>query len=92
MMTRDEGLRIMQKSHPGAFFRLYTFLDLDCFPVNFNFSNPYTSTRLPLFARNVVSTSHPLGGAGQLACQTHRYEKSAGLWRRPVHLGQTVGF
>ncbi len=28
--------------------------------MNFNFHNPYTSTRLPLFARNVVSTSHPL--------------------------------
>ncbi|MES2415633.1 MAG: gamma-glutamyltransferase family protein [Pseudomonadota bacterium] len=26
---------------------------------NFDFSTPYTSTRLPLFARNVVSTSHP---------------------------------
>ncbi len=28
--------------------------------MNFNFSNPYTSTRIPLFARNVCSTSHPL--------------------------------
>jgi len=28
--------------------------------MNFNFNNPYTSTRLPVFARNVVSTSHPL--------------------------------
>jgi len=28
--------------------------------MNFDFSNPYTSTRLPVFARNVVSTSHPL--------------------------------
>jgi gamma-glutamyltranspeptidase/glutathione hydrolase len=28
--------------------------------MNFNFNNPYTSTRIPLFARNVVSTSHPL--------------------------------
>ena len=53
MVTRDEGLRTMRKSHPGAFFRLYTFLG---FSMNFNFSNPYTSTRLPLFARNVVST------------------------------------
>jgi gamma-glutamyltranspeptidase / glutathione hydrolase len=33
---------------------------------NFNFSNPYTSTRLPLFARNVVSTSHPLGAQAGL--------------------------
>ena len=32
----------------------------------FNFSNPYTSTRLPLFARNVVSTSHPLGAQAGL--------------------------
>ena len=28
--------------------------------MNFNFNNPYQSTRIPLFARNVVSTSHPL--------------------------------
>jgi gamma-glutamyltranspeptidase / glutathione hydrolase len=35
-------------------------------PMNFNFSNPYTSTRLPLFARNVVSTSHPLGAQAGL--------------------------
>ena len=28
--------------------------------MNFNYNNPYTSTRLPVFARNVVSTSHPL--------------------------------
>jgi len=28
--------------------------------MTFNFSNPYTSTRLPVFARNIVSTSHPL--------------------------------
>ena len=34
--------------------------------MNFNFSNPYTSTRLLLFARNVVSTSHPLGAQAGL--------------------------
>ena len=28
--------------------------------MNFNFDNPYTSARIPVFARNVVSTSHPL--------------------------------
>ena len=28
--------------------------------MNFNFDNPYSSTRIPVFARNVVSTSHPL--------------------------------
>ncbi len=28
--------------------------------MNFNFDNPYTSTRIPVFARNVVSSSHPL--------------------------------
>ena len=33
---------------------------------NFNFNNPYTSTRIPLFARNVVSTSHPLGAQAGL--------------------------
>ncbi len=34
--------------------------------LHFNFKNPYTSTRLPLFARNVVSTSHPLGAQAGL--------------------------
>jgi gamma-glutamyltranspeptidase/glutathione hydrolase len=32
----------------------------------FNYSNPYTSTRIPVFARNVVSTSHPLGAQSGL--------------------------
>ena len=33
---------------------------------NFNWTNPYPSVRIPLFARNVVSTSHPLAAqAGQ---------------------------
>jgi len=34
--------------------------------MNFNFSNPYTTTRLPVFARNVVSTSHPLAAQAGL--------------------------
>ncbi len=34
--------------------------------LHFNFNNPYTSTRIPLFARNVVSTSHPLGAQAGL--------------------------
>ncbi|MDW5442263.1 gamma-glutamyltransferase family protein [Polaromonas sp. SM01] len=34
--------------------------------MKFNYTNPYTSTRLPLFARNVVSTSHPLGAQAGL--------------------------
>ncbi|RYX94631.1 MAG: gamma-glutamyltransferase family protein [Comamonadaceae bacterium] len=34
--------------------------------LHFSFNNPYTSTRLPLFARNVVSTSHPLGAQAGL--------------------------
>ncbi len=34
--------------------------------MDFNFANPYTSTRLPLFARNVVATSHPLGAQAGL--------------------------
>ena len=34
--------------------------------MNFNYRNPYTSVRLPLFARNVVSTSHPLGAQAGL--------------------------
>lgn len=34
--------------------------------MNFDFHNPYTSTRIPLFARNVVSTSHPLAAQAGL--------------------------
>ena len=34
--------------------------------MDFNFSNPYTSTRIPVFARNVVSTSHPLAAQAGL--------------------------
>ncbi|MES2911570.1 MAG: gamma-glutamyltransferase family protein [Pseudomonadota bacterium] len=34
--------------------------------LNFSFDNSYTSTRLPLFARNVVSTSHPMGAQAGL--------------------------
>jgi gamma-glutamyltranspeptidase / glutathione hydrolase len=34
--------------------------------MHFNHNNPYTSTRLPVFARNVVSTSHPLGAQAGL--------------------------
>ncbi len=34
--------------------------------MNFNFSNPYPSARIPLFARNVVSTSHPLAAQAGL--------------------------
>jgi len=34
--------------------------------MNLNYANPYTSTRTPLFARNVVSTSHPLGAQAGL--------------------------
>jgi gamma-glutamyltranspeptidase / glutathione hydrolase len=34
--------------------------------MHFDFSNPYTSTRLPVFARNVVSTSHPLAAQAGL--------------------------
>ena len=34
--------------------------------MNFNYQNPYTSTRLPVFARNAVSTSHPLAAQAGL--------------------------
>ena len=34
--------------------------------MNFNYQTPYTSTRLPVFARNVVSTSHPLAAQAGL--------------------------
>ncbi len=34
--------------------------------MNFDFNNPYLSTRIPVFARNVVSTSHPLASQAGL--------------------------
>jgi gamma-glutamyltranspeptidase/glutathione hydrolase len=34
--------------------------------MQFDFSNPYSSTRLPVFARNIVSTSHPLAAQAGL--------------------------
>ena len=34
--------------------------------MNFNFNNPYATTRIPVFARNVVSTSHPLASSAGL--------------------------
>ncbi|MET0310950.1 MAG: gamma-glutamyltransferase family protein [Burkholderiaceae bacterium] len=34
--------------------------------MNFDFGNPYTTTRLPVFARNAVSTSHPLAAQAGL--------------------------
>ena len=34
--------------------------------MHFNFNNPYTTTRTPVFARNVVSTSHPLAAQAGL--------------------------
>jgi gamma-glutamyltranspeptidase / glutathione hydrolase len=34
--------------------------------MNFDYANPYTTTRIPLFARNVVSTSHPLAAQAGL--------------------------
>jgi len=34
--------------------------------MDFNFSNPYGSTRIPVFARNAVATSHPLAAQAGL--------------------------
>ena len=34
--------------------------------MQFNFDNPYPTTRIPVFARNVVSTSHPLAAQAGL--------------------------
>ena len=34
--------------------------------MSFDFNSTYTSQRLPLFARNVVSTSHPLAAQAGL--------------------------
>ncbi len=39
--------------------------------MSFNFSNPYLSTRLPVFARNVVATSHPLAAQAGLRTLDH---------------------
>jgi len=34
--------------------------------MSFDFSTPYSSARLPLFARNIVSNSHPLAAQAGL--------------------------
>ena len=34
--------------------------------MQFNYHNPYLATRIPVFARNVVSTSHPLAAQAGL--------------------------
>ena len=34
--------------------------------IDFDYSNPYPTTRIPVFARNVVSTSHPLAAQAGL--------------------------
>lgn len=34
--------------------------------MKFDYNNPYTTTRIPVFARNVVSTSHPLAAQAGL--------------------------
>ena len=34
--------------------------------IDFDFNNPYPTTRIPVFARNVVSTSHPLAAQAGL--------------------------
>ena len=34
--------------------------------MKFNYANPYPMARLPVFARNVVSTSHPLAAQAGL--------------------------
>ena len=34
--------------------------------MNFDYANPYPSIRIPVFARNVVSTSHPLAAQAGL--------------------------
>jgi gamma-glutamyltranspeptidase/glutathione hydrolase len=36
--------------------------------MSFNYANPYATTRMPLFARNVVATSHPLAAQAGCAC------------------------
>ena len=34
--------------------------------MHFDFRNPYPTTRLPVFARNAVATSHPLAAQAGL--------------------------
>ena len=38
---------------------------------SFDWVNPYPSVRIPLFARNVVSTSHPLAAQAGSVSYTH---------------------
>jgi gamma-glutamyltranspeptidase/glutathione hydrolase len=42
------------------------FQTLDNLAMKFDYNNPYTTTRIPVFARNVVSTSHPLAAQAGL--------------------------
>jgi gamma-glutamyltranspeptidase / glutathione hydrolase len=39
--------------------------------MSFNYTNPYPTTRAPLFARNVVATSHPLAAQAGLTMLAH---------------------
>ena len=39
--------------------------------MKFNYNNPYPMARLPVFARNVVSTSHPLAAQAGLRILDH---------------------
>ncbi len=47
----------------------------------FNWHNPYPTTRIPVFARNVVSTSHPLAAqAGLRMLWKGGNAVAAGVW------------
>ena len=50
----------------------------------FDWSNPYPSVRIPLFARNVVSTSHPLAAQAGLRMLQGRQRRGRGHRRRIV--------
>ena len=46
----------------------------------FNWHNPYPTTRIPVFARNVVSTSHPLAAQAGCGCCGRAATRSTRRW------------
>ena len=62
-----------------------------------NHPNPYLSTRIPVFARNVVSTSHPLAAQAGLRMLQRGYRADCApmarfLGRQPQSLEASLFF